>query len=114
MKTFIDFFNRIPVGVLLALSAASVIAGDYFSKFWSVNQRPIFYALGLAGYLLSGIFYIPTLLREGLIITSIVWVVASTAGFLIIGVAIFKESLSPLQIVGVVLGTAALVILSWK
>jgi multidrug transporter EmrE-like cation transporter len=114
MKTFIEFFNKIPVGVLLALSASSVIAGDYFSKYWSIHQRPLFYVLAMLGYLFSGIFYIPTLLREGLIITAIIWAIASTAGFIILGVFVFQESLSSVQIVGIILGTASLILLSLR
>ena len=114
MRQFIDLFGRVPVGVLLVLSATSVIAGDYFSKLWSVDQRSLFYWLGLAGYCLSGFFYIPTLLREGLIVTSIIWLLISVAGFIIIGTVLFKEVLSPLQITGIVLATISLVILSWQ
>jgi len=114
MKYFIDIFSRFPVWVLLGLSAASVILGDYFSKSWSLDQRPVFYWLGLAGYLLSGVFFIPTLLREGLVLASVIWLIVSTAGFIVIGVVLFKEALSPLQIVGVALATISLIILSLK
>lgn len=106
-------FVNTPVGVLLALSAISVIFGDYFAKVFSTNQKPIFYILAIIGYLGSGFFYIPTLFKEGLVITSIIWSILSTAGFLVIGLLIFKEHLNLLQTAGVALGFASILLLTF-
>lgn len=110
----LEIFNKIPVYTLLLLSAASVITGDFFAKYWSLHRKPIFFAVALFGYFLSGLFYIPTLLREGLVLTSMIWSLLSILGFLFIGFIIFREHLSTLEIAGVILGTAALLILSYK
>ncbi|MBI5421873.1 hypothetical protein HZA44_01960, partial [Candidatus Peregrinibacteria bacterium] len=57
-------------------------------------------------------FYVPTLLREGLVITSIIWSLISLIGFMFAGLVIFKESLNLHQGIGVVFGLVSLVILA--
>lgn len=104
--------QKIPVFILLLLSGLSVVTGDYFAKYWSINQKTIFYILAILGYLGSSIFYIPTLLREGLVVTSVIWSLISIIGFLFVGLVIFKEVLTIWQIIGVSVGIIALVILS--
>ena len=114
MNFYIELFQKIPVSVLLLLSAASVISGDYFAKFWSTNRKPLFLAIALVSYLFSGVFYIPTLLRQGLVTTSVIWSILGIVGFVFIGLVIFKETLTGTQILGVVVGSIALVILSYS
>jgi multidrug transporter EmrE-like cation transporter len=104
--------QKIPVIVLLIISATGVILGDFFAKYWSLHQRTIFYIIAIVGYLCSSIFYIPTLLRQGLVVTSIIWSLISIVGFLFIGLVVFKEPLTTLQIVGVAFGVISLVILA--
>ena len=112
MNLIITALGKLPVILLIILSAASVTAGDFFAKYWSINTRSVFYVLAIMGYVGSSIFYIPTLLREGLIITSVLWSLLSIIGFLVVGILIFKETLTNLEIIGVMLGIASLVILS--
>ncbi len=112
MNPVVELLQKLPVWLLLILSASSVIAGDFFAKYWSIHLRSVFYFLAIASYMLSGFFYIPTLLREGLIVTSVIWSVLSIVGFLVIGLLIFKETLSTVEIVGVLFGVISLVILS--
>jgi multidrug transporter EmrE-like cation transporter len=105
--------QKIPVIILLIISATGVILGDFFAKYWSLHQRTIFYVIAIAGYLISSIFYIPTLLRQGLVVTSVIWSLLSIVGFLVIGLIIFKEPMTPLQMVGAGLGVLALVVLAF-
>ena len=104
--------NKIPVIVLLLLSGSAVVLGDVFAKYWSINQRSFLFFLAVASYMTSSILYLPTLLREGLIITSIIWSLFAIIGFLFVGLVVFKETLNSTQIVGVVLGVISLIILS--
>ena len=114
MNFYIELFSKIPVYVLLLLSAASVISGDYFAKFWSTNRKTVFLALALLSYVLSAVFYTPTLLRQGLVTTSVIWSLLSIIGFVFIGVVIFKETLTGTQTVGVTTGIVALIILTYS
>ena len=102
-----------PVGLLLAFSVTIGVIADFFAKYWSVNQRAAFLTIALLGYLSSGLFYVPTLLRGGLIVTSMLWSVASIVGFMLVGWLIFKESLSSTQLIGVILGAISLIILAF-
>ncbi len=114
MNFLVKILQGWPVILLLILSAISVTAGDFFAKYWSTNQKTIFYILAILGYAGSSIFYIPTLLKEGLVVTSVIWSILSIIGFLIIGLVIFKETLSMVQIIGVTLGVASLILLSFE
>jgi multidrug transporter EmrE-like cation transporter len=112
MQFLIDLFSKIPVVVLLLLSASSVILGDLFGKYWSTNSKTAFFVLALIAYFLSGVFYIPTLLRQGLVISSLVWSILSIVGFLFIGFVIFHETVTTIQLVGIILGIISLVLVS--
>ena len=112
MDWLLNVFSKIPVWALLCFAAISVVAGDIFAKYWSANAKSVFYFAALIAYAFSGFFYIPTLLREGLVVTSVIWSILSIVGFLFVGIILFKETLTPLQIAGVVLGVIALIILT--
>jgi multidrug transporter EmrE-like cation transporter len=112
MNWWLTLAGTIPVMGLLVMSAVSVILGDLFGKLWSQKPSPLLFLLALMAYLLSGWFYIPTLRRESLVLTSVIWTVLSTTGFLAIGLLLFHESLSPLQGIGVFFGVVSLILLS--
>src|SRR3989344_4468711 len=108
MDAVLQALSKVPVAMLLILSALSVIIGDFFAKYWSTKEKTLFLVIALLGYLFSGVFYIPVLKREGLVISSMIWVLLSTIGFIVIGTVLFKEPLTPMQIGGIAAGTVAL------
>jgi multidrug transporter EmrE-like cation transporter len=117
MPELINFYtqtlSKIPVLVLIILAALSVTLGDYSAKAWSINHKGAFLFFAFAGYFFSGFFYIPTLLKQGLIITSVLWGVLSTIGFLIIGFLIFKEQLTPVQVIAATLGIISILLFNF-
>lgn len=113
MQLYITLLSKLPVFALVLLASTSVIAGDYFAKTWSIEQRPLWGMFALLGYFGSGFFYLPTLLREGLVVTSVLWSLVSIIGFLVIGLVVFKESLDMVQVIGVAFGVVSLVILAF-
>ena len=113
MQTYLALVAKFPVFVLIIFAVISVVTGDYFAKLWSINQRPIFFIAALIGYFGSGLFYTPTLVREGLVVTSVLWSVLAIIGFLVIGLIVFKEPITTIELVGVVFGIASLVILAF-
>jgi multidrug transporter EmrE-like cation transporter len=113
MDAYLSLMTKIPAAILLMLSATSVVSGDYFAKLWSVNRSGTILALALVAYACSGIFYTPTLVRNGLVVTSLIWSLVSTVGFLVIGFAIFKENLTLAQGIGVAFGVVSLVVLAF-
>lgn len=116
MSSFINMYlsvlGKVPVIGLILLASVSVIVGDYAAKAWATNNKGIFLLIAFAGYLFSGFFYIPTLLREGLIVTSVIWGLLSTLGFIVIGFVVFKETLSVTQTVAAILGIISILILT--
>ena len=112
ITVYLNVLGKIPVIGLIMLASLSVIIGDYAAKAWSVNHKGLLLLVAFVGYFFSAFFYTPTLLREGLIITSVIWVLLSTIGFILIGLLIFKETLSALQAVAVVLGIISIFILT--
>jgi len=114
INAYLSLLGRVPVVGLILVSSVSVIVGDYAAKAWSLShsQREWYLFLAFAGYFFSGFFYIPTLLRDGLIVTSVLWVLLSTIGFLVIGIVIFKETLSLTQTIGVILGVISVLVLT--
>ena len=112
MQFLINLSAKFSVSLLLLVSALLVVVGDVFAKYWSLNQKTSFFIIGVLGYFLSGVVYIPTLLRKGLVITGMVYSLFSIVGFLIVGLIFFKETLTLLQGIGVMLGVIALILLN--
>ena len=113
MKFYTEILTKLPVVLLLIISACGVTVGDYFAKTWSINQKTVFLLIAFVGYFSATFFYIPTLLKEGLVVTSVIWSLFASIAFLAIGLIIFKETLTPMQLVGVALGVVALIILAF-
>jgi multidrug transporter EmrE-like cation transporter len=101
--------NELSLWSTLLIAAFATIIGDLFAKYWSLHRKPTLLGLALLGYFIGSVFYIPSLLREGLVVTSIIWTLVATLGFILLGLLLFKEHLVPLQYVGVTLGTLALI-----
>jgi len=112
MQLYIQLSQKIPLLVLLLLSGMGVVMGDVFAKYWSLHPRMTLFLAAVFGYFCSSFFYIPTLLRESLVVTSIIWSLFSIIGFLFVGLVLFKEHLTLGQGVGVAFGVVSLVILA--
>lgn len=112
MQSLIDFFGKFSVTLLLTFSGLCVIIGDIFAKGWSENRQPYLYFLALTSYFASSFLYLPTLLRKGLVVTTLAWMIFAVVGFLLVGVLMYKETFTPIQIAGVILGIVALILLS--
>lgn len=100
--------------MLIIISAISTVLGDYFGKLWSTNLKPEFFWLNVIFYTLSSLFFLPALLKASLTMTSIVWSLISILGFLVIGLIIFKETLTFTQIIAVIFGVISLVLFSFS
>lgn len=112
LNNYINLFANISVWVLIVASATFTILGDYFGKLWSINLHPIFFWLNVTFYTLSSLFFIPALLKEGLTITSVVWSLLSIIGFMFIGLVLFKEVLTVVQVVALIFGVISLILFS--
>jgi drug/metabolite transporter (DMT)-like permease len=114
MRTIIELLKAIPVPVLIAVSVIFVTLGDYYGKKWSVTNETVYFVVAAGASLLSGVFYFPVLFKHDLVTSSIIWTVLSILAFVVIGVLVYKEVLTPVQLVGAVLGIISILILSWN
>jgi drug/metabolite transporter (DMT)-like permease len=112
MNIITEVLSKLPMMLLLVLAALGVAFGDYFAKLWSMNPNNYWYALALVGYSSVGIFYLPTLLKNGLVITSVIYSILAIVAFLVVGLVVFNETLTARQIAGVSIGIVSLLILS--
>jgi multidrug transporter EmrE-like cation transporter len=112
MEALVSWSQKIPLMLLFTVSAFSVGLGDYLAKKWSLEPGWGLFAGALACYLTSSFFYLQTLTRKGLVVSCVIWSIASIVAFLFVGIVLFHESLSGVQLFGVILGTISLVLLS--
>lgn len=112
MEFIVEILRKLPVLLLISLAALYGILGDLFAKYWALNRTATFWILTVVFYCLSGIIFMPSLLKEGLIIAAMIWVLVSAIGFLFLGIVVFKETLTTLQMLGVFLGIASLIMLN--
>ncbi|MEK7464769.1 MAG: hypothetical protein AAB617_03260 [Patescibacteria group bacterium] len=111
MNALLAIFQKVPMIVLMLIGVLFVALGDFLGKSWSLQQKHLFYFLAILSYGAGNIFYLPTLLREGLVVTTIIWSILVILVSIFIGMVMFGETLSPLRSVGVIFGVVSLVIL---
>ena len=112
METLVSWSQKIPLLLLFTVSAFSVGAGDYLAKKWSLEPGWVTLTGALACYFSSSFFYMLTLSRKGLVVSCVIWSIASIIAFLFVGLDVFHETLPGSQVVGVILGTISLLMLS--
>ncbi len=112
METLVSWSLKIPLSLLFAVSALFVGGGDYLAKRWSLHPGWGSSAGALACYVASSFFYLLTLTRKGLVVSCVIWSIASIIAFLFVGLVIYHETLSPIQTAGVVLGIISLLLLN--
>jgi len=112
LETLLSWSQKIPLLLLFAVSAIFVGIGDYLAKKWSIETQWGSFAGALVCYFVSSFFYLQTLLRKGLVVSCVIWSIASIIAFLFVGLVIFHETLSGVQLIGVILGIISLLMLS--
>jgi len=100
--------------VYMAVIAVFDLVGIISAKLWSINKNPI-YLVGVcllfagAGYLLA-----KSLKFEGMGITNAIWTASSAILVVVTGSLLFKESITPIQIIGILVITVGLVLVNLK
>ncbi|MDZ4284989.1 MAG: hypothetical protein U1A28_04140 [Patescibacteria group bacterium] len=101
-------------GVLLALVVAFEAAADVFAKSWSVKGGVVLAATALTLYVVDNTFWLFALRGgAGLARGGILFSVASALLAAVIGVFVFRETLTTTQTLGIIVGLAAVGLLSW-
>lgn len=102
----------IPLAILIFFE----MVADVFAKEWSLGQRSIVYAgLALLAYMLANTSWLIALkYGSGLARGAILFSVASAILAVAIGLIFYKEQLSVIQVVGVLLGVFSILLIFWK
>jgi len=105
--------NTIAVLVTVAFSVVGVL-GDYFLKLASASQQPLrtgWFYLGFALYASTAFGWVFVMKHLKLATISVVYSVSMVLLLTAVGVVFFRESLSYLELAGIVLAVASLVLL---
>lgn len=91
------------------------LVADIFAKQWSVSGRPHIWLVAIVAYCLANFFWLFALkngvgLGRGAVMFSLV----SEALAIIVGLYFFKEHITLMQGVGILLGVVSLVLLIWE
>lgn len=90
-------------------------AALYSIKMYSINHDTKYLIISILGYMLIPIFLYRLLkIGEGIAMTNVIWNILSTIYGFIIGMAIFSEKVSNLQIIGSILGTMGIIMILWE
>lgn len=98
------------VGLLLVFEAIA----DILAKQWQISAGWWRFAIAILGYVVANVFWLIALrYGAGLTKGAIIFSVGSAMLAIIIGLFMYKEHLTSLQVIGIVLGVFALVFLTW-
>lgn len=103
-----------PKLIFLILTGAAValeVVGDVFFKKWSLSNRWMLLAIGLAVYFAGTIFWAFSLKHEYLANAIGVFTILNLIAVSLIGIYLFKEDLSVVNKIGIVLGVASVALL---
>jgi len=97
----------------LILLAGGIILtiGDIFMKKWVNTQTHTWYIIGLIIYIIGMNFLAQSYRYKNIAVASVIFVIFNIITLAIVSRLYFKESLSPLQIIGVITGIAAVILL---
>lgn len=100
---------KVPVLLILVISAIVATGGEYSAKRWSMQPAwtPFLLAIGL--YALTGTLFMLSLSNEKLLVAGIIFDILTQSSFLILGFFVFHERLSRLQLVGAAFGVLSLI-----
>ena len=96
---------------LLLVGGAVLTLGDIIMKKWVVGGGNWLYLAGMAVYLLGLVFLVETFKYKNIAIASTIFVIFNVIILTLISWVYYRETLSIIQILGIVMGIAAVVVL---
>lgn len=100
------------IAIILLLAGGLVLTvGDVFMKKWVNTNGPAFYFIGMIAYLIGLNFLAQSFKFKNIAIASVILVIFNIAALSLVSWLYFKETLSPLQIAGIIIGIIAIVVL---
>ena len=109
-----SFILSINYIIWLVVSALFFAAGEFFSKKFALKPSFSVVIFILMAYILGTLAWLPAILQKNrLSITGTIWSIMSLLATVLIGVLIFKEKLSLIGIIGIMLAVIAISLLSF-
>jgi multidrug transporter EmrE-like cation transporter len=112
MKPNIKAGNKFMLYALLLIAVLLEVTGDLLFRKWGIDNRWPVFVLAIVVYNIGAVAWGYSLqfmqVSTGIIVLGVLNVVLVVIG----GVVFFREQLSTLQVIGVVLGLASLILLS--
>jgi drug/metabolite transporter (DMT)-like permease len=100
--------------VPLSLLVLGELCADILAENWSITRTPYLAISALGAYLLANTFWLFALGNgSGLARGAVLFSVASGVIAVALGVVIYKEQLSHMQVAGLLLGLVSVVLISW-
>jgi len=97
-----------PISLLILFE----LVADFFSKKYSLDNRWWFWGLALLSYVIANIFWLSAMKNgSGLVRGANIFSVGSAIVASVLGYYFFQEKLSATQMVGVILGIVALILI---
>ena len=96
---------------LIALAGVLEVIGDFLFKKWSVNNRNILLFTGLFIYFIGTIFWAISLKYEYLSKAISIFTVLNLVVVVLVGIIYFKEDLSFINKIGIILGITSVILL---
>ncbi len=101
----------IPLSLLIVFE----LIADVFAKEWSLKQVPLLWIAVIASYVIANTFWLFALKHgSGLGKGAIIFSVSSAIIAIIIGIFFYKEVVTKIQLVGMLLGIVSLVFIFWE
>jgi multidrug transporter EmrE-like cation transporter len=72
-------------------------------RIWVNNHNILFLILGALGFAIAALFFALSMQYKGLAIANILWISLATIILTLLSFLIFKENLSTLQIIGIII-----------
>jgi len=103
-----------PFYYYIAIITLLDLAGTLSAKFYSINKNPLLLIATIVLFGGAGLTFALSLRYEGVAITNILWIAISIVVVTIMGIFFFKESVAPIQIAGIIVITAGLILVNLK
>jgi multidrug transporter EmrE-like cation transporter len=99
----------------LSLLIIFELIADIFAKEWSLKGNPLFWILSLSGYVIANAFWLFAIKSgSGLARGATIFSVASAVLAIIIGLVFYRESVTTIQVIGMIVGLIAIILIFWN
>jgi len=97
--------------ILLMIGGIMLTLGDIIMKKWISSNSYVFYVVGLIVYLIGLNFLAQSFKFKNIAVASVIFVIINVITLSVVSWFYFRETLKPIQIVGISIGILAIIVL---